>query len=139
MQDKIMNAFSEQTKNMYAPMRKLNALMVENMEKMTEFQIEALKSYSKMGVNQLKNAAEVKDAESARDFTAAQAELMSTLSKKVLEDAKSMADMTMEFKQEIEKIVEESRVGATAAATTETEAKAADKRPAARATTGAAS
>lgn len=123
MQDKIMNAFADQTKNMYAPMRKLNTLMVENMEKMTDFQIEAMKSYSKMGVNQLKNAAEVKDADSVRDFTASQAELMSTLSKKVLEDAKSMADMTMEFKQEVEKIVEEARVGA------EPEVKA-EKRPA---------
>ncbi|MBB1487025.1 phasin family protein [Oceanospirillum sediminis] len=129
MQDKIMNAFADQTKNMYAPMRKLNTLMVENMEKMTDFQIEAMKSYSKMGVNQLKNAAEVKDADSVRDFTASQAELMSTLSKKVLEDAKSMADMTMEFKQEVEKIVEEARAGA------EPEAKA-EKRPA-RSTTSA--
>ncbi|OOV88310.1 phasin family protein [Oceanospirillum linum] len=125
MQDKIMNAFAEQTKNMYAPMRKMNALMVENMEKMTEFQIEALKSYSKMGVNQLKNATEIKDADSVRDFTASQAELMSTLSKKVLEDAKSMADMTMEFKQEVEKIVEESRT--TAAAAPAAEAKPAAK------------
>ena len=125
MQEKIMNAFADQTKNMYAPMRKLNALMVENMEKMTDFQIEALKSYSKMGVNQMKNATEVKDAESVRDFTATQAELMSTLSKKVLEDAKSMADMSMEFKQEVEKIVEEARTGAE-------EAKA-DKRPASKA------
>ncbi len=127
MQDKIMNAFAEQTKNMYAPMRKMNALMVENMEKMTDFQIEALKSYSKMGVNQLKNATEIKDAESVRDFTASQAELMSTLSKKVLEDAKSMADMTMEFKQEIEKIVEESRASATASAAPAAEAKPAAK------------
>ncbi len=125
MQEKIMNAFADQTKNMYAPMRKLNALMVENMEKMTDFQIEALKSYSKMGVNQMKNATEVKDAESVRDFTAAQAELMSTLSKKVLEDAKSMADMSMEFKQEVEKIVEEARTGA--------EEVKADKRPASKA------
>jgi len=122
-----MNAFTEQTKNMYAPMRKMNALMVENMEKMTDFQIEALKSYSKMGVNQLKNATEIKDAESVRDFTASQAELMSTLSKKVLEDAKSMADMTMEFKQEVEKIVEESRASATAAAAPAAEAKPAAK------------
>jgi phasin family protein len=114
MQDKIMNAFADQSKNMYAPMRKLNALMVENMEKMADFQIEALKSYSKLGVNQLKNATEVKDAESVRDFSASQAELMSTLSKKVLEDAKSMADMSMEFKQEVEKIVEDARSGAEA-------------------------
>ena len=128
MQDNIMNAFAEQTKNMYAPMRKMNALMVENMEKMTDFQIEALKSYSKMGVNQLKNATEIKDAESVRDFTASQAELMSTLSKKVLEDAKSMADMTMEFKQEVEKIVEESRSSVSSAAEPAAEAAKTEKR-----------
>lgn len=109
MQDKVMNAFTEQTKNMYKPMRKINALLVENMEKMTDFQLEALKAYSQMGLTQMKQAAEVKDADSVRDYSTAQAEMMSSLSKKVLEDAKTMADMSMEFKAEIEKIMEESR------------------------------
>ena len=109
MQDKVMNAFTEQTKNMYNPMRKINALLVENMEKMTDFQLEALKAYSQMGLTQMKQAAEVKDADSVRDYSTAQAEMMSSLSKKVLEDAKTMADMSMEFKAEIEKIMEESR------------------------------
>lgn len=112
MQDKVMNAFSEQTKNMYNPMRKINALLVENMEKMTDFQLEALKAYSHMGLTQMKQATEVKDADSVRDYSTAQAEMMSTLSKKVLEDAKTMADMSMEFKAEIEKIMEESRAQA---------------------------
>ncbi len=135
MQDKMMNAFAEQTKNMYNPLRKINALLVENMEKMTDFQLEALKAYSHMGLSQMKQATEVKDADSVRDYSAAQAEMLSTLSKKVLEDAKTMADMSMEFKAEVEKVLEESRSQAFNKAAAE--AKPAAKAPAAK-TTGAA-
>lgn len=124
MQEKMMNAFSEQTKNMYNPLRKINALLVENMEKMTDFQLEALKSYSHMGLSQMKQATEVKDADSVRDYSTSQAELMSALSKKVLEDAKTMADMSMEFKAEVEKILEESRAQAFNKAADETKAAA---------------
>lgn len=132
MQDKVMSAFSEQTKNMYNPMRKINALLVENMEKMTDFQLEALKAYSHMGLTQMKQATEVKDADSVRDYSTAQAEMMSTLSKKVLEDAKTMADMSMEFKAEIEKIMEESRAQAfNKAAEGKATKSAADAKPAA--------
>ncbi|SEI56306.1 phasin family protein [Allopseudospirillum japonicum] len=108
-QEKVMNAFAEQAKTMYTPLRKINALLLENMEKMTDFQLDALRSYSQMGVNQLKGASELKDAESMREYTSTQAEMMSTVSKKVLEDAKTMAEMAVEFKQEVEKIMEEAR------------------------------
>jgi len=136
MQEKMMNAFSEQTKNMYNPMRKINSLLVENMEKMTDFQLEALKAYSHMGLSQMKSATEVKDADSVRDYSASQAEMMSTLSKKVLEDAKTMADMSMEFKTEVEKILEESRSQAFNKAAEET--KAASKPAASKPASGGA-
>lgn len=132
MQDKVMNAFSEQTKNMYNPMRKINALLVENMEKMTDFQLEALKAYSQMGLTQMKQATSVKDADGVRDYSTSQAEMMSTLSKKVLEDAKTMADMSMEFKAEIEKIMEESRAQAFNKASEDKSAKTAAAKPAAK-------
>lgn len=112
MQEKMMNAFTEQTKNMYNPMRKINALLVENMEKMTDFQLEALKAYSQMGLNQMKQATKVKDADGVRDYSTSQAEMLGSLSKKVLEDAKTMADMSMAFKAEVEGIIEEARAQA---------------------------
>ena len=47
MQENILNAFAEQAKTMYAPMTKFNSLFVENMEKLTEYQIGAVKSLSR--------------------------------------------------------------------------------------------
>jgi len=118
MQENILNAFAEQAKTMYAPMSKFNSLFVENMEKMTEFQLGAIKSYADMGLDQMKKASDVKDADTMRAFTAAQAEVASSLNKKIMDDAKAMSDMAMEFKTQVESLMEEARTSAAATTTT---------------------
>ena len=59
-----------------------------------------------------------------RAYTAAQAEAATSLNKKIMEDAKIFSDMAMEFKSQVEGIMEEAR---TTAATTATTAKPATK------------
>ncbi|UTW46990.1 phasin family protein [Bacterioplanoides sp. SCSIO 12839] len=129
MQENILNAFAEQAKTMYSPMTKFNSLFVENVEKMTEFQLNAIKSYADLSLDQMKKASEVKDADTMRSFTAAQAEVASSLNKKIMDDAKAMSDMAMEFKSQVETLMEEART--SAAATTTTAAKPAGKTKAA--------
>lgn len=109
MQENILNAFAEQAKTMFAPMTKFNSLFVENMEKLTEYQIGAVKSYAEMSLSQMKSAADVKDLESMRTFATAQAEAATDFNKKVMEDVKTLSDMTMEFKTQMEGITEEMR------------------------------
>jgi phasin family protein len=126
MQENILNAFAEQTKNLYSPMQKFSALFVGNMEKMTEFQLNAIKSYADAGIDQMKKAAEIKDADSMRTFSSSQAEATTELNKKIMEDAKSLSEMAVEFKDQVEAIMEEARGTATsaaAAATTSNKAK----------------
>lgn len=118
MQESILNAFTEQAKTMYAPLAKFNSLFVENMEKMTDFQLNAIKTYAEMGLDQMKKAADIKDADTMRTFTANQAEAASALNKKIMEDAKAFSDMAMEFKTQVETIMEEARSSAAATATT---------------------
>lgn len=120
MQENILNAFAEQAKSMYAPMAKFNSAIVGNVEKLTEFQLNAIKSYAEIGLDQMKKATEVKDAESLRTYTAAQAETVTALNKKIMEDAKALSDMAMEFKAQVESLVEEARTTATTAATSAT-------------------
>jgi phasin family protein len=126
MQENILNAFAEQTKNLYSPMQKFSALFVGNMEKMTEFQLNAIKSYAEVGIDQMKKAAEIKDADSMRSFSSSQAEATTELNKKIMADAKSLSEMATEFKGQVEAIMEEARGTATsaaAAATSTTKAK----------------
>jgi len=119
MQDNIINAFSEQAKTMYAPLTKFNELMVQNMEKMTEFQLNTIKSYAELSIDQMKKAVEVKDVESLRTFSTSQVEVASNVNKKIMEDAKTLSDMATDFKDKMEAIWKDSTV-----------AKAAEKKPA---------
>ena len=79
MQENILNAFAEQAKTMYAPMSKFNSLFVENMEKLTEYRINAVKSYAEMGLSQMKSAADVGRGINA--FASSQAEVASGMNK----------------------------------------------------------
>lgn len=109
MQENFMNAFTEQAKSFYTPLNKLSTLMVDNMEKMTEFQINTIKSYADITMGQMKKAVDVKDAETMRDFSSSQAEAASTINKKIMEDAKTLSDLATDFKSQVETIWEESR------------------------------
>jgi phasin family protein len=104
MQDNMMDAFNAQTKQMFEPMRKINSLMLNNMEKMTQYQLEAMKRYSQMGTERIRSATEIQDAESLRDFGTKQAEMMNELSQQMQEDARVMSEMSLQFKSEMEKM-----------------------------------
>lgn len=125
MQENILNAFAEQAQSFYTPFSKINALFVENIEKTTDLQLKALKSYADLGINQLKKAAEIKDAETARAFTTAQAETLTAINKKLVDDAKVFSDLAVDFKTQVETLVEEARN--TAAKSTEAKPAAAKK------------
>ena len=115
MQDNIINAFAEQAKSMYAPLTKMNALMVDNMEKMTDFQLSTIKSYAELSLDQMKKAVEIKDVESLRTFSSAQAEVASTVNKKIMEDAKTLSDLANDFKGQVESIWKEATAETTKA------------------------
>lgn len=108
MQDKMMDAFNTQTRQMFEPMRKVNSLMLNNMEKMTQYQLEAMKRYSQMGTDRMRSASEIDDADDLREFAAKQAEMLNELSQQMQEDAKTMGEMSMEFKTEMEKLFSEA-------------------------------
>lgn len=113
MQENIINAFAEQAKSMYSPLTKLNSLMIENIEKMTAFQLNSIKSYADMSIDQMKKSTDIKDADSLRTFSSAQTEVAATVNKKIMEDAKSLADIANEFKSQMETVWKDTTAAAT--------------------------
>ncbi|MCC5881102.1 MAG: phasin family protein [Halomonas sp.] len=104
MQDKMLDEFNQQTRRFFEPMRKLNSLMLGNMEKMTEYQLEAMKRYSQMGTERMRSASEIGDAQDLQSFGAQQAEMMSELSRQMMEDAQALGEMSQQFRSELEKL-----------------------------------
>jgi phasin family protein len=80
------------------PWVKANKLFAENLEKMMKFQMNALKSYLDIGLNQMRAAAEITDMHSFQDFCKRQAQIAQTVQYKMLNDVKALSDMNAGFK-----------------------------------------
>jgi phasin family protein len=105
----VVNLFSkalETPQVLPEPLVKANQLFVENMEKMLVFQMNALKSYLDIGLNQMRAAAEVTDVKSFQDFCKRQSEIAQTVQYKLMRDGKAMSDMTLRFKSEMDHLTQ---------------------------------
>ncbi|KXS36900.1 MAG: hypothetical protein AWU55_2745 [Halomonadaceae bacterium T82-2] len=120
-QDPMFDAFTDQTQRLFEPMRKLNGLMLNNLEKLTQHQLESMKRYTQMGTERMRAAADVQNADDMRDFAARQAELMNELSRQMMEDAQAMTELSLAFRSQLE-----SAFGEMSAMATESAGKAAE-------------
>ncbi len=84
------------------PIIKANRLFIENVEKMLVFQMNSLKSYFDISINQLRAAAEITDLASLQDFCGRQAEIAQTMHRKLMNDVRVMTDMAACFKAEMD-------------------------------------
>lgn len=105
----VINLFSKALETPQAlpePLIKANRLFVGNMESILIFQMNALKSYLDIGINQLRAAAEITDLESLQDFCKRQTEIAQTVQRKLMNDARIMSDMTARFKTEMDNLTQ---------------------------------
>lgn len=100
-----MNA---QVEKYMAPVQELNALAVENIEKLVSMQVKRFEEAAKVGVDQMKAAAAVKDVDGIKDFFTAYAEAMRVLSEKSIEDVRAVFELGNSYSTEAQRIFKES-------------------------------
>ncbi len=100
--------FVEQYKNALAPVQKLSALGIENVEKLAALQLKSIDAYSKLAISQLKAALEVQDVAGFQAYLADQQTVVKTVSEKLVADAKSVAELGEKFSAEAQKVAKES-------------------------------
>lgn len=101
----VIDLFSKALKISHAlpqPLIKANKLFTESLEKMILFQMNALKSYLDISLNQMRAAAEITDIESFQDFCKRQSQIAQTLQYKIMNDMKAMSDMNARFKTDMD-------------------------------------
>ncbi len=99
----MFKAFSEQTEKTMAPYIKFNRLLAKNVETMTELQLSAVRTYSDMGLAQIKAASEVTDITSLTAFTSQQLATLTKLTQQMIDDSNKLQKVAKEFKEDLEK------------------------------------
>ena len=103
----VVDLFSktlETPKTLPQPLVKANKLFVESVEKLLVLQMNSLKSYLDIGINQMRAAAEINDVKSLQDFCKRQTDIAQTIQQKLLHDAKLMSDLATRFKNEMDNL-----------------------------------
>ncbi|BCL72870.1 putative Phasin, subfamily 3 protein [Vibrio nigripulchritudo MADA3029] len=111
----IFKAFTDQTEKTFEPYTKINKLFTKNAEVITELHLNALRSYSDLGLAQLKAAGEVKDVTSLASFSNQQLSVITRLSQQLMDDSNKLQSIANEFKEDVEQITSESLKASTPA------------------------
>lgn len=107
MNEIFANAF-EQAKPFLASAVKSNKLAVANLEKVVALQLSSLQSYVDLGVNQLKEAAEISDPQSLQAFYDKQLKAAETLRQKLVADSKALVELSVGAKAELDDLAKEN-------------------------------
>lgn len=102
-----VNQFNENAQKMFEPWTKLNQAFLKNAEMMSEFSLNTIKTYAEMGLENMRQVAEIDSAESAKDFGSKQAEMLNTISQKMLADAKRMTELGSNMHNEVMQVLSE--------------------------------
>lgn len=108
MYEEIVTKTNEQVAKLAAPVKKFNALVLDHLEKFVQFQLEAAKSYSDLGLEQLRAALDVKDAESLQTYVSGQQKVVEVVGKKLSSDAETLATLSKDFTVEVQKLAQEN-------------------------------
>lgn len=101
----------------FAPTRKFNSLVIENAGKVAEFQINVARSYTDIGLKQLRDALRVSDVGDFRRLVASQNEASRTLTAKVLADTQTLVSIGQDFGKEVQKLLAEDVIASIMPAT----------------------
>ncbi len=108
MYEEMLKNANAQFGELLAPARKLNALLLDNAEKLSSFQLEAMRSYLDLSLSQVRGALEVNDIQSLQAYVGNQSKVAETFGQKLSEDASNLAHMGKEFGAEVQKLAQEN-------------------------------
>lgn len=117
-----------------APARKFNSLVIENAGKLAEFQVNAVCSYTDIGLRPLRKALQANDVDGLWRLVISQNEASRTLAAKLLADSQVLAGFGQDFGKGVQKLLAEdvapSMMAAASHGAASSAAKTADRQSA---------
>ncbi|WP_181919194.1 phasin family protein [Alkalilimnicola ehrlichii] len=107
-QTQTVREFNQQMDRMVLPAQRVGALMMNNIERMAQFQLNTMQAYSHIAFRQWRDALEIRDQQSLREFFGKQSECMREVGKKMAEDTEVLASIGQEFARQAQHVAEEN-------------------------------
>ena len=97
-----------QTAKYFEPVREINALALENVEKLLDIQLKSINDTVKLSVEQLKAAADIKDIDGLKGYFTDQAEVVKSLGERYVKDGQSALELGVSYTDKVQQIVSDT-------------------------------
>ena len=97
-----------QVEKYMAPVQELNALAVENVEKVLTLHLKRMEETTKFGIEQIKAAASIKDAQSFQSYFSSYAETLRQLGERTAEDVRTVYELGNTYSTQAQRIFKDA-------------------------------
>ena len=112
----------------FEPIREINALALDNVEKLLDIQLKSINDTTRQAVERMKSATEINDADSLKKYFVDQTELVKSLGERFIKDSQTAMELGVSYTDKVQQIVTESiKPDVPVPAATATTAQAAPK------------
>ena len=102
------SAMNVQTEKYLEPVREMNALALENVEKLLDIQLKSINDTARLSVEQLKSAADIKDVDGLKKYFTDQAELVNSLGERFVKDTQAALELGTSYTDKVQQIMTET-------------------------------
>ena len=92
----------------FEPVREINTLALENVEKLLDIQLKSINDTTRLGLEQLKAAADIKDVDGLKKYLTDQAEMVKSLGERFVKDGQSALELGVSYTDKVQQLVAET-------------------------------
>ena len=97
-----------QTGKYFEPVREINALALENVEKLLDIQLRSINDTARLSVEQMKSAADIKDVDGLKKYLTDQAETVKALGERFVKDSQAALELGVSYTDKVQQVVTET-------------------------------
>jgi phasin family protein len=99
---------NEHFEKYFVPVKELNTLAVNNIEKLFDLQLKYVEDSAKASIESLKSAVSISDAEGFKDYVNTQVQTSKQFAERAIKDSKTALELGNSYANEFQKVVKES-------------------------------
>lgn len=137
MTKEMLTDISDKSRKLFEQAGKINQLMMSNVEKAADVQMQALRAYTDLALRQAKQLGDIRDVDGLKAFIDGQTDVVKEVSERMSENWQSMQDLAAHMREDFQALFadakpETAKAAPATAAKPAAKAKAAPKKPAAK-------
>ena len=108
MNNPFLNLAGVQQQTLLRSVQKIGQVSVEKASAVTDQQIASLAYYADLGLGQMRNAVNIRDADSLQQYMVGQNRVIKAVGDKIVEDTRNLAKLGTDYSRDLQQVIQQT-------------------------------